>query len=92
MTEKIEVKIGQIWADNDKRFWIDDLVPSRFVRVEELVEKAGKPAARVVLVEWDRLSNEWVVKCRPSENPRYSTIALRRFRPNATGYRLWEDV
>lgn len=75
MTE-IEVKVGQIWADNDKR------TAGRLIKVE----KVGATYAEVVACDADGNPSPSVLRAR------HSRILLARFRPTSTGYRLHSDV
>lgn len=65
-----EVKVGQIWKDNDKR------ACEKFLRITAVGELKAEVEA-----SWDK--SQWF-----SNRP----ILLKRFKPNATGYRLVEDV
>lgn len=77
-----EVKVGQIWADNDKR------AAGRQLKITH-VDKAtpghqlsqGYATAEVIS---DRRASVRKV--------RQTCILLSRFRPTATGYRLVKDV
>lgn len=71
-----EPRVGQIWASNDHR----DVGAGRCqrLRVEGIVPERAPASDRVRLFNLD--SN------------RLTTIAARRMRPSATGYRLVEDV
>jgi hypothetical protein len=76
-----EVRVGQIWKDNDKR-----RAEERFVRVMEVA--GGKVRCeRVVKLAADALlgAGEW------TPAGRITNISLGRFVPNATGYALVED-
>lgn len=79
MTEKTQpdVRPGQVWADNDAR------VGTRLLRVEALTWKRGVPSVECVRVHP-------FTHCQVSE--RRTTIAVRRFKPTSTGYRLVKDV
>lgn len=69
-----EVKVGQVWADNDKR-------------------SAGRHV-RVIAIEVT-LKQAVVRRCNSAGGligARVTRIALRRFRPTSTGYRLVRDV
>jgi hypothetical protein len=62
----VEVKVGQIWKDNDKR------VGDRRVRIAEITDDKAK----VVNLETGKTSK----------------IAIKRFKPNSTGYTLIKDT
>lgn len=76
-----DVKVGQVWADNDARS------AGRKVKVLELIDLGGEPAARVEVIAVAKGSLPL-----DSRKPRVTSIKLRRFRPNSTGYRLETDV
>jgi hypothetical protein len=83
-TEPIPVRVGQVWADNDKRS------TGRHVRVVEVREKH----AVVELVAqrgraWSGLRSGEAQRAKPG---RRTMIRLERFKPNSTGYRLIEDA
>jgi hypothetical protein len=79
MTKELPaVREGQVWADNDRRS------AGRHVLVLEVVGEFGA-----------RPFSARVTQCAPDGTHgggRESWIALRRFRPNSTGYRLVRDV
>lgn len=72
MAENFEVKVGQVWADNDPR-----TTGRRF----EIVEVGDGWAKGKVLSVERNVSKKMVGRTTRE-------IALRRFRPTATGYRL----
>lgn len=82
------VKVGQVWADNDKRS------AGRHVKVVELLPPTlgaphiqPKPArARVALCT---ASGEVI---RVNGKATHTTIRVSRFRPTSTGYRLVKDA
>jgi len=76
-----DVRPDQIWADND---WRSE---GRQVKVLEIVERDGQPYARVEVIAAARGS----IPVNPKK-PRITLIAVRRFRPNSTGYRLVQDA
>jgi ABC-type phosphate transport system auxiliary subunit len=84
MTTDTTVKPGQIWADNDKR------AEGRTVRVERIED--GK-AVCTILTNRDATQRDldrgsaWVNDMRG----RTTRIALSRFKPTNTGYRLVQD-
>jgi len=92
MSTNHDVRVGQVWADNDPR--ISKHSP-RLLRVERIDENGssqnGHPHAECVLVE--RLTDGagqptgWARR-----TTRISRIRLARFKPTQTGYRLVEDV
>lgn len=78
------VKIGQIWADNDKR------AKGRHVRVDRI---EGDYAFCTIVIDRadtepdggryrERRPHDWIAIGRPTR------IKLTRFKPNSTGYRL----
>lgn len=80
-----DVRIGQVWADNDKRS------TGRHLKVIAFTDFAaaagGKPRSAVVVL------------CTPNGRTIYTNgkarrtrIKLARFRPTSTGYRLVHDV
>lgn len=82
MTGQPQVRVGQVWADNDWR------CAGRHVRVVEidathatveLCDQRGRPAS----------GHEAQQKAQPGRRTR---IRLDRFRPTSTGYRLVRDV
>jgi hypothetical protein len=82
--ESIEVRIGQVWADNDKR---SSGRKVRIVEVDrthatvELVSERGRP--------WSGLRPGEPARAEPGRRTR---IRLDRFKPTTTGYRLAQDV
>jgi len=85
MAEPIQVRAGQVWADNDKRARGRELV---VLRVERSRRKVGW--ARDDLGPY-----EDVAVCRVTASPgsparigRVYAIAVRRMKPTSTGYRL----
>jgi hypothetical protein len=81
----IVVREGQLWQDNDKRLAKDGRV--RYVRVIQLISSV------------DPFSHQTIRKARceawydePGSLSRTVHINVGRFRPNATGYCLVEDV
>jgi hypothetical protein len=80
-----EVREGQLWQDNDKRLAKDGRV--RYVRVIQLIDSM------------DAFTHQTIRKARceawydeVGSLARTVHINVERFRPNATGYRLIEDV
>jgi hypothetical protein len=69
--EKVEPKIGQVWADNDPRH---ANVPRELVLIQETV-KNKKPAF---------VCDVYV---RGRVHTRRTTVLAERFKPTATGYR-----
>jgi hypothetical protein len=86
MAEQPEVKVGQVWADNDKR------CKGRTIRVDAI--EAGKAVCTVltnadaVQAALDAGDPMWVADGRK----RPTRISLGRFRPTSTGYRLINEV
>ena len=80
MSEVRSVKVGQVWADNDKR-----LTVPRYVRVDAVWYETGARPWTAKVIRCDADGQSW--------SPlRVTWIALRRFVPNATGYRLVKDA
>ncbi|MBO9555559.1 hypothetical protein [Cellulomonas sp.] len=78
-----DVRPGQVWADNDPRIPLSD---QRFLLVEDVTDLGGGPRARVRrVVQLD--TGQWA----PHPRSATTSIAVRRFRPNSTGYRLVQD-
>ena len=79
--DAVEVRVGQVWADNDKRH------PGRYVQIAELPSQLyysvgdGYRVAVCRLVV-RRSDGAW------EPTGRVTRIRLDRFRPTATGYRL----
>lgn len=73
-----EVRVGQIWGDNDKR------ERGRTIKVVELEEIGGQP---YVVVEVLTMRHGVV-----PPKPRQTRIAQKRFVPNSTGYSLIQDA
>lgn len=80
MKELPDVRPGQVWADNDKRS------VGRKVKVLEVEDRGGGPYAVVEVISPARGSLVLDPK------PRVTRIAVRRFVPNSTGYRLLEEA
>jgi len=76
-----DVRPGQVWADNDKRS------RGRTVKVLEVVDRGGDPHAIVQVLTVAR----GALPLDPRK-PRITRIAVRRFVPNSTGYRLEKDA
>lgn len=77
-----EVRVGQIWSDNDKRAHgrqIRVVEVHKRHAVVELVNQRGRPAH----------GHEDKQLAEPG---RRTTIRLDRFKPTSTGYRLVQDV
>ena len=75
-----DVRPGQVWADNDPR------CEGRTVRVERItVLRDTHVAICTVLTKATRATMDRTVG-------RQTVIAVRRFRPNSTGYRLITEV
>lgn len=70
----VEVKPGQVWADNDPR------TPGRTIRVEKV---EGDRATCTVLTP--------ATNSHLDSTGRTTTVALSRFRPTRTGYKLISD-
>lgn len=75
----MKLKVGQIWADNDKR------CSGRTVRIDEL-ELPEATGARAVCTVLTGVGGQRVA------SPRKVRILVSRFRPTSTGYRLLKDV
>lgn len=80
MRELPDVRPGQVWADNDKRS------VGRRVKVLEVLDRGGDPHAIVEVISPARGS------LMDPKKPRRTRIAVRRFVPNSTGYRLLKDA
>jgi hypothetical protein len=74
VSEKIEVKPGQVWQDCDKR-----LRGERTLRVLRILKRAAGP---------DMAECDVFYRGEPFRRGLTTLIALRRFRTNSTGYRL----
>lgn len=89
MSNLPDVRPDQVWADNDKRS------AGRTVRVLAVTDKGGGPRAEVeILTNTDdnqRLIDVGSPHVRDMRG-KHAHIAVRRFRPNSTGYRLLQDV
>src|SRR6478609_1153081 len=79
MPEVPDVRPGQVWADND---WRSE---GRTVMVLEVDERDGKDPHAIVEVLTPAKGG------LPIKKPRKTRIAVRRFVPNSTGYRLIQD-
>ena len=83
-----EVRVGQVWADNDVRS------EGRTLRVVSIV--GDKARCEVVTNSHGvqrRLDNPALDWYQPRDRRGQNTsIALRRFKPTKTGYRLVKDV
>lgn len=77
MTETVEVKVGQVWADCDWRA----AKRGREVKVVEL-GTVQNGMARYALVVTRFAGGEWGTK--------QTRVRLDRFRPTSTGYKLSE--
>ena len=77
----IEVRPGQVWADNDPRS------EGRTLRVDSI---EGSKAVCTVLTNSDNtdLSSPWQRDMRGKQ----TRVSLVRFRPTSTGYRLLTDA
>ncbi len=72
----MEVKIGQVWQDCDKRF------PDRRIKVHSFITDAnGAPTHARLLTQDARGPGGWSVG--PT-----TKISIRRMKPGSTGYRL----
>lgn len=80
MKELPDVRPGQVWADNDWRS------KGREITVLKVTDRGGGPYA---LVEVTKEADSSVM--RPAKK-RQTLIAVRRFVPNSTGYRLIQDA
>jgi hypothetical protein len=76
------VRVGQVWADNDKR------AEGRRVRVVEV----GRTHAVVELVDQRGRPARGHEAQQKAEAGRRTRIRLDRFRPTSTGYRLVRDA
>lgn len=90
---KVEVKVGQVWADNDKR------EAGRTVEVLGLVPRPGHGGLRVHHSDPLKYARCKVLTPRMATYPRSRPkvghtvwIRLDRFRPTANGYRLVSDA
>lgn len=77
-----EVRVGQVWADNDKRS------VGRRVRILELPPPEPCKSARALVVQCDCAGRA----IRTNGRERRTRIAINRFRPTSTGYRLEVDA
>ncbi len=86
MGVQIEVKPGQVWADND---WRSE---GRTLRVDEVDETHATCTVLTnptnVQNELDRAGNIW----RTDSRGKKRRIMLKRMRPTSTGYRLLEEA
>lgn len=73
---EVEVRVGQVWADNDKRS------EGRRLRVDEV----SSTHATVTPVDVHGQPTPSVLRARRTR------IRLDRFKPTATGYRLVEEA
>lgn len=78
MKDLPEIKVGQVWADNDKR------EKGRTVKALAIIDRGGDHHVSVEVLT--------VRGGHKPPKPRQSRIAQRRFVPNGTGYRLIQDV
>jgi hypothetical protein len=94
MTDTPTVRPGQVWADNDPR------AAGRTFRVDEIRHSPsmGRPVTVCTIMtnrddtqaEIDHPTTPWY---RPSDRRGAQTvIAVDRFRPTSTGYRLIQDA
>lgn len=84
----IEVKVGQVWADNDKRAAARTL---KVIRVEADTRKGvAKPGEAVAVCEV--LTDRKDVAVGQSQVGRIVRIRVDRMRPTSTGYRLVANV
>jgi len=90
MRARQEVKVGQIWKDNDPRSKTE-----RCLRVLDIVDHVAfcEPVFKVPKAMYDchpaYFSRQpWV----PVPKGRITRISIHRFRPISTGYVLVEDV
>lgn len=86
MAVQIEVKPGQVWADND---WRSE---GRTLRVDEVGETHASCTvltnSQTVQADLDLRGPVW----RTDSRGKKTRIALKRFKPTSTGYRLLEDA
>lgn len=89
-----DVRVGQVWADNDSRS------RGRTIKVLEIVApEGGEPVAICETLTNDK-STEWRMERTSSARMRAlldrrgktSRIKVRRFRPTSTGYRLVSEA
>lgn len=94
---QIEVKPGQVWADNDWRargrtLRVDALTRTKWpAGIEENVGEGGKPprfARCTVLTDREEVDGYGPAKSAVGKTV---WIRLDRFRPTSTGYRLVSD-
>lgn len=83
-----DVRAGQVWADNDSR------VTGRTIRVDEV---DATHATCTILTNdattQGNLDNPSQASYQPKDRRGATTrIAIKRFRPTSTGYRLLTDV
>lgn len=79
MSEIIEVRPGQVWADNDPRS------AGRTLRVDAI---DGNKAVCTILTNTDSTLVYWQQR---DMRGRQTRISLARFKPTRTGYRLVKD-
>lgn len=79
MAETVEVKVGQVWADCDKRM----KRAGRQVKVVRTLTSESDPRMNHAVVVSRRGSEPWGRK--------ETRVRLERFRPGSTGYRLVHD-
>ncbi|GIG57099.1 hypothetical protein Lfu02_14710 [Longispora fulva] len=77
MHETIEVRVGQVWADNDPRS------AGRTVRVDHLMHGMA-----ICTVLTNATNPQFDGEGRRDSRGRRTRIALERFRPTASGYVL----
>lgn len=79
MSDQVEVKVGQVWEDTDKR--------SKGRRIKVFEVKDGYAFCQGVSGRDPSVNNGFVAKAAKKVR-----IRLDRFRPGSTGYKLSEDV
>lgn len=90
------VKVGQVWADNDKRSGVD----GRYVRVMHFEVRDHWRRLVVDPLQQAQPTHARCMTMREDHGPPYGyidvgppvSIRLDRFRPTSSGYRLVSDV
>lgn len=95
-----DVRPGQIWADNDPRqagrtLRVVEITESRGPRGRYRREPAGEPIAIVEVATNSDHAQQMIDAGNPQWNDtrgKRGRIAVRRFKPTSTGYRLLSDA
>jgi hypothetical protein len=87
MTVHPELRIGQVWADCDKR------APGRLLKIVELEHEPRYAEPRAICEVIAERSSGFALTARGSPTgKRRTVIRADRFRAGSTGYRLVEDA